>query len=98
LYVAILASLLAGAAFVPINPKHPAKLRKQIIESAQLDAIIVADDCIGALTDTITGLHAVPLLLFPDTVRGRDSKWPEVDAQGIAASKSLAAYPLFRES
>ena len=97
-YIGILASLMAGAAFVPINRKHPASLRRQIIESADLDAIIVTNDCVTELGGTLDGLQTVPLPVFPDTVRDAAADWPEIDAGAIAASKSLAAYPLVRES
>ena len=42
-YAAILASLLAGAAFVPVNPHHPADRIRQILDQADL-CVVVADE------------------------------------------------------
>ncbi|MCG8416667.1 MAG: non-ribosomal peptide synthetase [Proteobacteria bacterium] len=41
---AILAILKAGAAYVPINPRHPWHLKRAIAENARLDLLLVAAD------------------------------------------------------
>ncbi len=63
-YVAVLATLLAGAAYVPINPGHPRDRVARTIELADLD-LIVADEAGLSGLDRLTGRVTPPTVLAP---------------------------------
>ena len=57
-YAAILASLLAGAAYVPVNPGHPPARIARTIELADLDLILADDAGMAGLANLTEGLPA----------------------------------------
>lgn len=65
-YVGVLAAQLAGATFVPLNPRFPPARTRRMAEKAGLDAIIV--DKLGStqLAAALEGLEPRPILLLPD--------------------------------
>ena len=64
-YTGTLAALLAGAAFVPLNPAFPPEKTQAMIAQAALDAIIVDKTCAAQVSKVLTGIRA-PLLLTPE--------------------------------
>jgi amino acid adenylation domain-containing protein len=64
-YTATIASLLAGAAFVPLNPTFPHEKIRSMIVQAELDAIILDKTCFALSRSVLTGLRDL-LLLTPE--------------------------------
>lgn len=50
-YAAMLGTLKAGAAYVPLDPSHPADRLRYIVEDAQVDALISTSEMTDALQD-----------------------------------------------
>jgi amino acid adenylation domain-containing protein len=66
-YVGVLASLLAGATFVPLNRTFPPQRTRLMIELADLDALIVDRASLAQLPEVLDGLQRVPAcVLLPD--------------------------------
>lgn len=65
-YIGVLASLLAGATFVPLNPNFPVSRTQTMIQEANLDAIIVGDECLDFFNIIMSDENIfIPLVLFP---------------------------------
>lgn len=76
-YVGVLASLFAGAAFVPLNRTFPTDRTRLMIEQADLDALIVDRASLPQLGEICRGLRRAPAcVLLPDAEPG-DA--PELD-------------------
>ena len=58
-YVGTLAALFSGAAFVPLNRTFPRERTQQMIDSADLDALIVDEESAAQLADLPAGKVAV---------------------------------------
>lgn len=70
-YIGILASLLAGATFVPLNPNFPIERTYRMIKEANLDAIFIgkeSKEVFKKLMDSYMDLE-IPLAIFPDLKR-----------------------------
>ncbi|MBM2619517.1 amino acid adenylation domain-containing protein [Actinoplanes sp. LDG1-06] len=59
--VAMLASLKAGAAYVPIDPRYPADRIRYILQDAQPDVVITSADIAGDLPEATPGTTHVVL-------------------------------------
>jgi amino acid adenylation domain-containing protein len=66
-YVGVLATLFAGAAFVPLNPKLPVKRTRAMMAAADVDAVLVDRDAFPLLPDILDGCRRQPAVLAPDT-------------------------------
>ncbi len=66
-YIGVLASLFAGAAFVPLNPTFPVKRTCSMIKLADLDAIIVDEASCSKFMAVIKELPEIPVILLPDS-------------------------------
>ena len=66
-YIGALAALLAGAAFVPLNPKFPIARTRAMLEQADVDAIIVDAVALPQLHEVLHGLRPDAGLLLPAT-------------------------------
>jgi amino acid adenylation domain-containing protein len=64
-YLGTLAALLAGATFVPLNPRFPAARTEMMVRLADLDAIIADAEHLEALWPVLHDLERAPLLLLP---------------------------------
>ena len=65
-YAGTLGALLAGAAFVPLNPTFPVERTRAMAETADLDAIVVDDGpALGQVVQVLAGLSRRPALLLP---------------------------------
>jgi D-alanine--poly(phosphoribitol) ligase subunit 1 len=72
-FVGILGAVLAGATYVPMNPRHPPDRLAVLLGAAELDSIIVCDGC-ADLAHSLLDLSPRPLrVLMPHapTVPGR---------------------------
>jgi amino acid adenylation domain-containing protein len=65
-YAGTLASLCAGAAFVPLNPGFPLERAATMAELADLDAIIADASAASLLEGLLARLPHKPLLLLPE--------------------------------
>lgn len=65
-YVGVMAALLSGGAFVPLNRTFPIKRTRSMIELAGLDAIIVDPASLPQLRQALEGLRELPLILSPE--------------------------------
>ncbi|MEJ1928644.1 AMP-binding protein [Nostoc sp. NIES-2111] len=65
-YTGILASLLSGAAFVPLNPRFPLEKTRRMIELANLDAIFVDKLAEQQLAGLLEGLTPLPRIYRPE--------------------------------
>jgi amino acid adenylation domain-containing protein len=65
-YAGILAALLGGGAFVPLNVRFPVGRTRDMIKRAELDALVVDSAGLAALNGVLAGLESAPLLLCPD--------------------------------
>ncbi len=66
-YISVLATLLAGATFVPLNPTFPLKRTTAMAEQADLDALFVDAASIPNLGALLDGLTRSPPTLLPDS-------------------------------
>lgn len=87
-YLGTLASLFAGAAFVPLNPRYPVRRTRAMIEIAELGALLVDP---AQLKDLTTGLSNVPALLAPGT--SATGAGCEVTFDRKSMTQPLAALP-----
>jgi non-ribosomal peptide synthetase component F len=70
-YTGTLATLLAGAAFVPLNPTFPPAKTAAMISSADLDAVIVDASCVQHLPGVPAAFQAaLSFCLIPRTYGG----------------------------
>ncbi|HEY5879266.1 MAG TPA: amino acid adenylation domain-containing protein [Nakamurella sp.] len=95
-YIGALASLFAGAAFVPLNPRFPADRSRIMAERADLDVVLVDENALPQLPKVFPGPPKSPAILLPET-SGRDARahWPGpvLDRDGLAARSPLTALP-----
>ena len=64
-YLGTLAALMAGATFVPLNPRFPAARTEMMVRLADLDAIVADAEHLEALWPVLRDLERAPLLLLP---------------------------------
>ena len=64
-YVGILASLFAGATYVPLNPNYPVLRTRVMAQQADLSAIIVDERSISQLPAILDGQFSTPDILSP---------------------------------
>ncbi|WAL67939.1 AMP-binding protein [Amycolatopsis cynarae] len=95
-YAGILAGLYAGATVVPLRPDFPAARTAQMIDAAEVDAVI-ADARGFALLPEVLGARR-PAVLAPECAGGPSVLRP-LDSQALAAPRSVSpkdtAYVLF---
>ncbi len=61
----IIGALLARCAYVPLNPTHPVSRLVSIIDSADIDALVVDSDALDCARDLIPNLPRGTLVLLP---------------------------------
>ncbi len=97
-YAAVLAALLAGATYVPINPAHPVGRVRRTIEVADLD-VIVCDPAGMAVLETLASMSDGPRLpaVLSSSAETKVDPIYEVDPHSDAGSAAgdRPAYLLF---
>lgn len=84
-YVAmVLGTLLAGAAFVPVEPTVPVRRAHQMCESARVRALLVAPGHEEFAAQVADGLAAAPKVLVADDIRGAVGPVPARPRDGLA--------------
>jgi D-alanine--poly(phosphoribitol) ligase subunit 1 len=66
-YVAVLASLMLGRTYVPLNPKFPSDRLRQVVLSSMLDTVIVDRDSAAAAASLLESLARPMTVLLPDS-------------------------------
>jgi amino acid adenylation domain-containing protein len=92
-YLGTLASLFAGAAFVPLNPRFPVRRTRAMIEMAELDALLVDSASISQVQDLTTGLSRPPAVLSPGVLAADALCDVMFDRNAMADAQPLAALP-----
>jgi amino acid adenylation domain-containing protein len=95
-YLGVLATLLAGGAFVPLNRKFPVERTRAMLEQADIDAIIVDAESLPQLHEILRGMNRPPALLLPDTDRGtlaRNLPGVVLDRHDLVTAEPLANLP-----
>ncbi|MEQ1613658.1 MAG: amino acid adenylation domain-containing protein [Hyphomicrobiaceae bacterium] len=95
-YLGALGALLAGAAFVPLNPKFPIARTRAMLEQADVDAIIVDAHALPQLHEVLRGLDRTPALLLPAADASTLARrWPGavLDCRDLANLQPLSLLP-----
>lgn len=87
-YIGVLASLFAGATFIPLNRNFPLQRTRFMVSLADIDAIFVDEESLPQIASILEGLPRMPYLLLPDS---EASKVPNIGA------KILDKYDLQRD-
>jgi amino acid adenylation domain-containing protein len=64
-YLGALASLFAGAAFVPLNRRFPVERTRAMLEQADVDALLVDADALSQVDEILRGLPRRPPVIIP---------------------------------
>lgn len=89
-YVGVLASLFAGAAFVPLNPRLPPLRTSHMMDWAELDAVLVGSEASSCLEDVLDGLTHIPPLLLPG---GEASDFRHLRSSAITGREAMLRVP-----
>jgi amino acid adenylation domain-containing protein len=95
-YIGVLATLFAGAAFVPLNRKFPLERTRAMLELADVDAVIVDNSALPQLHDVLRGCSRQPTLLLPATdatALARSLPGTVLDRRRLAMTTPLSALP-----
>jgi amino acid adenylation domain-containing protein len=95
-YAGVLAALCAGAAFVPLNRTLPRQRTRDMIEQADIDALIVDRESASQLESVLAGLSRPGLVLLPEADAGplaRFDAFLVLDAETIRRSELLDPLP-----
>jgi amino acid adenylation domain-containing protein len=96
-YIGALASILAGAGFVPLNPTFPIHRTRAMLERADVDALIVDKASLPQLRELLTGVGFKPAILLPDATAdslNEVSGGPIFNADDLAATRPLSTFPM----
>lgn len=67
-YAAVLASLMAGSAYVPLNTKYPSERLREIVAASAIDILIVDHCSLTALGPLLANAPRSLTILLPDSV------------------------------
>ena len=87
-YLAVLAALYSGAAFVPLNPKFPVARTTEMLRQAALDVLIVDESSLDLLSRL--GADELPALFVPHLDEVRLPGGRRVRAADLSGHASLA--------
>lgn len=66
-YSGVIAALLAGAAYVPLNPRFPAERNRAILTGSGASALVIDDHNVGILAQLLEGLDNPPFIVAPES-------------------------------
>lgn len=94
-YIGTLASLLSGAAFVPLNRTFPPERTRTMLQRAALDALIVDRASAAQLSTVLAGMESPPLVLAldPDTDLAAVPPRLRCGAQALETAEPLSQLP-----
>jgi len=95
-YIGVLASLFAGATFVPLNRTFPTQRTHSMAELADLDALFVDAESLPQLSEVLAGLTRTPLVVLPTLEASRvpDIAARVLDRADMERTSPLAALPV----
>jgi amino acid adenylation domain-containing protein len=98
-FAGVLAALLRGHGYVPLNPKFPSDRTRVMLERAGCGAVIVDEGAAGALDALLEGVERRLVIVLPDVedVSAIAARWPQhaiVGASGLAAAEDWAPRPV----
>ncbi len=65
-YEAVLGTLIAGAGYVPLNPKFPSARNARMLDSSGATALVVSRDCSELVPEIIAAIERPLRIVFPD--------------------------------
>jgi amino acid adenylation domain-containing protein len=68
-YAGVLASLMVGSAYVPLNPRFPSNRLRDILTASAIDTIIVDRGSVTAAAQLLEGLPQTLTVLLPDSAK-----------------------------
>lgn len=77
LYAAVVATLINGSAYVPLNPRYPVKRNRQILESSGARALICSESQRTMLDEIARGLPDLDVVVQPESA---ELKQPDMNA------------------
>jgi amino acid adenylation domain-containing protein len=99
-YAGVLAALMRGHGYVPLQPLHPSERTRDMLERAGCGAVIVDAASTGRLDGLLQGLTRSLVLLLPDTAEGDAARiaarWPHhivVSAADLVPAAMLRLAP-----
>jgi amino acid adenylation domain-containing protein len=92
-YAGVLASLYAGATFVPLNPTFPCARTRAMIALADLDAIVVDAAAAAQLVEVLAGLDRCPPIVAPHADAIATPGVTAITAADLAAREPLRDLP-----
>jgi amino acid adenylation domain-containing protein len=66
-YTGVLASLMAGSAYVPLNPRFPCKRLRDIVSASAIDTIIVDHRSLAAAAPLLDSIQRPLTVVLPDS-------------------------------
>ncbi|MFI5758929.1 amino acid adenylation domain-containing protein [Streptomyces sp. NPDC051569] len=94
LVVALIGTLTAGAAYLPVDPKLPAERRRYLVEDAAADVVVVADASAAPLAEGV-GHLTVADLTAPDDTAGAAGAAGAEDYQPVPVGPDTLAYVIY---
>lgn len=67
-YAGVLGTLLAGAGYVPLNPKFPAPRNSHMLSVSNAATLVVGDECVALLDDVLARVERALLVIVPGVV------------------------------
>ena len=94
-YIGTLASLFAGAAFVPLNRTFPPERTRSMLQRAALDALIVDRGSASQLSTVLKGMESPPVVLAPDADTDLSAVLPDLrcGAEALNTAEPLSRLP-----
>lgn len=97
-YLGALACVLAGAAFVPLNPRFPADRTRRMIALADLDAIFVDGGALPQLGKLLEGLPKQPAIITPETIAEESPYASVFDAHTLSKAAPIESLPATQQA
>lgn len=74
-YIGILAALLAGGTYVPLNCRFPAGRNREILQLSGAQVLVHGADLTDPASEILKGIDVPRLMIPEDAMRMRDSDW-----------------------
>lgn len=97
-YVGVLAALLAGAAYVPLNPRFPPARNRNILASSGARTLICDERNRATLGVLFEGLKQAPALILPESSQPARLGTPQLTGADLARGDAPASLPCERAS
>jgi len=93
-YVGILGALMCGGTVVPLNPAFPAERTRQMVELADVAALVTDEEGERQLDALLAGVpHSLMVLVAPASVAALSARWPEHRFVAVAQTEPVQFEP-----